>query len=421
MTEPAPTRVGALGSPYQAVVDARGFVVPDGAGWQLDWWIGGDDRWHVPGRESATRQRLVEGVPVVETAVRVPGGDAVQRTYGIGGASGMLVVEVENASPAPFVVAFVVQPAAADGRVQSLSAHGGWVVVDGRPVLRTPQRARRWSISREGRPFDAVVEGQARSGQFPTTRDRAGRLGAAFLHPVAHRSRLRAVVALGPHASGTGPDSDPALAPTPDQAVLGWKAQLDRGMRVAVPDSKLQAAVDATRAALLLSATARARPTAAKLIALEDWGFDREATLVWKGLGVRDRHRAAQRSELTAPWEDVLERLGSASPTFTWHDGPAPLLRAVRELLVREHDDGVVRLLAHLPTAWLGQPLEVHGAPTRAGAVSYAIRWHGSRPALLWDCAGAQRVMVPGLDPRWATDEPRGEALLAASMDRAVR
>jgi hypothetical protein len=420
VSEPAPTRVGALGSPYQGVVDAHGGFVPDGGGWQLDWWIGGDDRWHVPGRDAATRQRLVEGVPVVETAVRVPGGDAVHRVYGIGGASGVLAVEVENASPAPFVVAFVVHPADPDGRVQSLSVHGGWVVVDGRPILRTLQPARRWAVSRAGQLFDDVAGGEACTGQFPTTRDRSGRLEAAFLHPVAHRSKLHAVAALGPHVPASGAESDPARLPPHHQAALGWKAQLDRGMRVGLPDTRLQTALEAACAALLLSATARVRPTAAKVIALEDWGFDREAALVWKRLGVRDRHRAAQRPELSAPWPEVLDRLGEASPTFTWHDGPAPLLRAVRELLVREREDRSVRLLAQLPPAWFGESLDVHDAPTRSGAVSYAIRWHGERPALLWESPAGVRLSIPGLDPTWSTDAVRGEALLVAT-DRAAR
>jgi hypothetical protein len=41
------------------------------------------------------------------------------------------------------------------------------------------------------------------------------------------------------------------------------------------------------------------------------------------------------------------------------------------------------------------------------------VRWHGPRPALLWECEGAGRIRAPGLDPAWSTDEPRGDALLA--------
>ena len=56
-------------------------------------------------------------------------------------------------------------------------------------------------------------------------------------------------------------------------------------------------------------------------------------------------------------------------------------------------------------------------APTHAGLLSYAVRWHGARPALLWELrphAGVERVRLtaPGLDPSWTTEELRGEALL---------
>ena len=56
----------------------------------------------------------------------------------------------------------------------------------------------------------------------------------------------------------------------------------------------------------------------------------------------------------------------------------------------------------------------MHDAPTRAGRVSYAVRWHGARPALLWECERPIRLSAPGLDRDWSTTEPRGETLLAA-------
>ena len=63
--------------------------------------------------------------------------------------------------------------------------------------------------------------------------------------------------------------------------------------------------------------------------------------------------------------------------------------------------------------------VEVHDAPTRWGRVSYAVRWHGARPALLWHLeqregvAGPWRITAPRFDPSWSTTEARGEALLA--------
>jgi hypothetical protein len=47
--------------------------------------------------------------------------------------------------------------------------------------------------------------------------------------------------------------------------------------------------------------------------------------------------------------------------------------------------------------------------------VSFAVRWHGDRPALLWECELAGiRLRAPSLDPNWSTTDRRGEALLGA-------
>ena len=165
---------------------------------------------------------------------------------------------------------------------------------------------------------------------------------------------------------------------------------------------------------MLLAADARRRPTADVVVALEDWGFDAEAAAAWRRLGMRARVRAARRAPDPSPWHTVRARLASASSTFTWHDGPAAVLRAVRDLLVGGGDDESIDLVVELPTEWRGQGVEVHDAPTRAGRVSYAVRWHGARPALLWECERAVRLRAPGLDPAWSTREARGEALLAA-------
>src|ERR1044072_7153731 len=50
-------------------------VAPWCDGPSLDWWIGADDRWHLPSRDVAVRQGLHEGMPIVETTMRIPSGD----------------------------------------------------------------------------------------------------------------------------------------------------------------------------------------------------------------------------------------------------------------------------------------------------------------------------------------------------------
>jgi hypothetical protein len=89
-----------------------------------------------------------------------------------------------------------------------------------------------------------------------------------------------------------------------------------------------------------------------------------------------------------------------------------------RDLLVRDQPGASLAVCTWFPPAWRGQELEVHGMPTRAGLLSYAIRWHGQRPALLWEVVGSGaevRLTAPGLDPSWSATGRRGEALLAPS------
>jgi hypothetical protein len=144
--------------------------------------------------------------------------------------------------------------------------------------------------------------------------------------------------------------------------------------------------------------------------------------------------------ELEAGDRRALDRLDwlleAATGTLTWpeaihpqlgggcmgdgHHGwaAADFLTFVRRLLIRETTDGIA-LCTMLPAAWHGQPIEVHEAPTHHGLLSFALRWHEARPALLWELKRRNdvpvRLTAPGLDPRWSTTEAAGDALLDAS------
>jgi hypothetical protein len=394
----ASTLIGTLGGAGRARVDTHGGIASDRLGWSLEWWIGGDDRWYVPAREATVRQTFVADAPVVRTAVRVPGGDAVEYAYGATAAGvpdGTIVVEFENDSPAPFVVALVVREARAVG------LDGVTAFVDRRPGLVMPRPPSRWSVAKGHSTDVEVCGGTARDGAFPATNDRGGRIEAALLHPVPHRARLRVAIALGDEAI-TREDLD--RLPGPDAVGRGWAAQLDRGMRVELPDARLAAAVHAARAHVLLAAGLR-RPGGNVVSALEDWGFDAEAQGAWSRLSGRDRRRAGARPGRPARWSEVaaLQDL----------DEPALLLLGLRGLLAFDGADDEVTLLAELPPGWRRQSIAVHHAPTRHGPVSYAVRWHGERPALLWDAPPGVRLTAPGLDPQWSSDEAAGDALLA--------
>ncbi len=79
--------------------------------------------------------------------------------------------------------------------------------------------------------------------------------------------------------------------------------------------------------------------------------------------------------------------------------------------------DGGRFLTGGMPTSWLGNNFEVHGLPTSpATTASFAVRWHGERPAVLWEQQGDPSVELsaPDIDPDWLTTERSGEALWPA-------
>jgi hypothetical protein len=259
------TAVGNVGSPWEAIVDPRGLVTPWFDGWSLDWWIGADDRWHIPSRETGVRQRLVEASPVVETAMTVPGGDAIQRTYGVA-VDDLLIVEIENASPAPFVAALAVRPYNPEGLavIERIELHDNTVTVDGRPALLFPKPPARAAGSTfyDGDSALTVLNGSAGDRLPKPLRCDAGLAQAAFLFPVPHRTSVQVAIPLAParrtrrrglarRRAERAPDM-PAPVPSAAAAARGWHALSRRGMRLELPDARLAGAVEANRRFLLL-------------------------------------------------------------------------------------------------------------------------------------------------------------------------
>lgn len=480
------------------MVDPRGLVTPFEGGPSLDWSIGADDRWHEPRREAAVRQRLVHDSPVVETAMRVPGGDAIHRAYAIHStnAGPCVIVEIENQTGIAFAVGLTVR---ADRDAEaSVGLEETEITVDGVPTVLLPKPP-------------------------PPGGDAPHEVTAMF--PLAHTATLRVALPL----RGTDRSVFPDAVPSAEQVAQGWRAQTRRGLQIEVPDARLQAAVDASRRHLLVfhggedlvwwptqefdfveavalvgaldgygfhdeaeqvlatwperQATdglfvglpGRVPATGAALVALGNhWRATRDAGLVdallesmVKGAGwlakhgsddpawarrgldavaamlagvgqpggaddVADHARgfppvAATERGATNIWSSVQALLAEASPTITWaasgrgDDGAttARFLNDVRDLLVKEvSGDTGLALCPLVPESWLGQAVEVHDAPTALGRCSFAVRWHGKRPALLWELTphpgvGTITITAPGLDPSWSSTHASGEALLA--------
>src|SRR3954452_13954492 len=260
------TMVGNVGSPWEAIVDARGLVTPWFDGWSLDWWVGADDRWHFPSREVSVRQRLVDNAPVVETAMRVPGGDAIQRVYAVQDAEELVVVEFENASTLPFALALAVRPYNPEGLavVERIELLDRTVTVDGRPAVLFPAHPSLMAGStfHGGDSARTVVEGKAGSALPEQLRCEAGLAQAAFLFPMAHKTTLRIALPmvserrtrrrrLARRRVERMPEL-PALLPSGASVARSWQAQTRRGLQLDLPDPSLAEAVEANRRYMLL-------------------------------------------------------------------------------------------------------------------------------------------------------------------------
>ena len=66
--------------------------------------------------------------------------------------------------------------------------------------------------------------------------------------------------------------------------------------------------------------------------------------------------------------------------------------------------------------SWLGVNFECHkllASPEQV--ISYAVRWHGEKPALLWEIDGpvGAKVAASAIDRTFSSTEMRGETLLS--------
>lgn len=469
------TTLGTIGGTGSARVDGAGRLVASDGTWSLAWTIGAEDRWHDPAETANVRQSCLGRAPVIETRMRVPGGDIVHRAFalhvaGADGGSEWAVVEVENDSAVP--VAFAI-------------TRGGTA----RLVLpRDPS---------EVRDDDSMV--------FTLT----------------HRATIRLLVGIGGEVDT---EPTPESLPPLDAVLSGWSTQLDRGSRLVVPNDRFQEAIEVTRAHLLVDASRSVSPSLATV--LDEYGLHGDARSIVARLveyrfdarrgsfgdlasnasivtalarhqqlapdpdfartvvdafvaGVQQLLDAVKPRRLhrgtVSPSSDVLaalvaapafltaagevdaastvtaalanletvletpstkvsqdpaqvvdEMLSSASPTWTWTNEEGTdrstsesvrFASNARRLMVAERDDGIA-LIPVVPKGWIGQSVEAHDVGTRFGTVAFAVRWHGERPALLWEIEGPDPavpvVVTCGLDPDWSSSERSGETLLAA-------
>lgn len=337
--------LAVAGAPAIGHVDENGYVwLSDGS--RIEWWVLGDDHWHAPSASPTLRQRTVDNSPVVETSIRVPGGDVAWRVGAASTGDGAVIVsECENRASIPIAVGVA---RVVDGDVVSLD-----------------------------------------------------------VHPVTHTSTWRGTV--GAAAVGSLPDLE--------TVGRGWLALARQGAHITTNDPVVDDALTAARASLLVHH--------GELMAQGKRVNKAVAAAVASALTMLDYEDEAGELRRAARLKPVRKGLPIveivANPTITTDpivllanpQVAAETVMAIRGLVVDDRE----RSLDCLPgfdDAWRGRSVDVSDLPTNQGTLAYAVRWHGDRPALLWEMSPtAARLSARAVDSSWSTDEATGEALLA--------
>lgn len=474
------TVLALAGAGGAMAVDGAGRIVTGRSGWSLDWEVLAGENRCVPGAAPSLRQRAAgaeDAAPVaLETLVRASDGDVSQLAYtarGAGAGPGALgVLEVRNGTSAPAAVTLTLRPG------DFWRPDGLWSVeIDDAGALANGARALWWQRPPAGvrlLPDSAAAPGGT-PGSPPATglpgvpqrvRSRHGRAGAEFTWPVTHGTALRVLLPLE-DGDGTAPAA--AAVPTLAQVGRGWDHHTAGGLQVGgLPDGRIATLVAAAIRRLLAldvgpgagdGADGRLAPATRALVAsaLAVAGHARRAAEVVSVRAARNpsaagrlAHQEAER--ITAPFAAAGGVAGAmaaaAGPGGGWageRGGDDPALRAAFLLAVRDTlvsaGDGLDILAGAAATADLAErrpPIEVHGLGTPWGVLSFAVRWHDSVPALLWELAPpstaleswasllvtaggrggdaapapAPRLSASALSASWSTHRATGEALL---------
>ena len=465
--------LGDLDGPV-AAVDRSGTVAPVGAGWRVGWAVGAEDRWHIAAEEAAVRSHLIDEMPVTATAMKVPGGDVVLRAAAARDAAGRgVVLEFMNDTPVPVSLALGVT-----GSIDSARVRGSCLLVDGRVAVDLRRAPGGAAAVDDGEVWRAVRAGPP-AGDCEA-RSRAGLAAAAAVVPLAPRMPLRATVSVEGGSAGNAGSPEEAAAgwgtvvaraasvDLPDgTAVRAWRRGIAASI-VAAGDTELEAAAraavvldrvglpdeaDRARAALVGAAECSRLAPSAAAAAVQALASRRLRAGRASGLadlagplaaaagdcldpGTLEQVAAALDAEAPAAARDArrllakkTSRASISQPAATaggltaavrssvafGGDGLAGI-EALLDCLVAEGVDHLLMVPAPLE-AWRGVSMDVSSLVTRHGVVSFSVRWHGARPAVLWDLH-PPRVDDPvptmrcGLDECWASAALAGESLL---------
>ena len=409
---PAAHVLGIRGGGWNAIVNERGSIRLNDGSPVLDWHIAADDRWHDPSTEPSVRQTRRAGVPVIETRLRIPGGDAIQRVYAVADAGGLVVIEITNESTLPIAVAFT-RPDVVSSRTPSPRGAQGIELPAGSVVFPVAHGS---TLRVALRALDNVVANvdverlpsfeQLQKGWLKAV-EQAGYVivPEGAVAPLVARLRSDALILSGHEiedwAIGAGGD----CANDPVAYILTLQELLRMGEKL-TGDSALIRVDHAARLAQCVETLLKDN----KKTPILPWDVERAlfaAQFVFARMG---ESRAV---------DDVAAtqlRLSSAAEPPNVMPTDIRAIAWVEEKMVAMQRDGSVQIFGRgIPRLWLGANLECHRvAAGPLHTVSFGIRWHGEKPALLWEVAGPAGIKLTAgkCDPTWTSVEATGETLL---------
>jgi hypothetical protein len=250
----------------------------------------------------------------------------------------------------------------------------------------------------------------------------------AVVFPVGHHATLTVAIA----HDGARVGALPGGLPSAIQVARGWTVLCERASRLLVPDESLAQRVVRERCQLMLDGPAdtAAHPVefllgVSQLVRMgsvaDEW-IPEVAEAVAALVTVRDHPLlgaaidAAEHVCVAAGERRAVRDLAKVRHSLSPGTSVPPRIADGVGLLIgleRTIATGADLFPAGIPADWLGTNFEVYGVPTGpSSSVSFALRWHGERPAVLWECTGEPFTLTASLiAPDWSSAERTGETL----------
>lgn len=389
-----PVTIGVAGMPWWGEISSDGTIAVSDDDRTLGFHVAAEDRWHHGVSEPGVRQLRREGVPVIETRMRVPSGDIVQTVFATAHRGGIIIINFYNDSALPVAIGIdrgdvIVESSAAVGAVAGADLGPGAFSISLGHHTNTRVALVASDVVADATWFEGVPSADAVISGWRLIVDRAGRME---LPPGVSGSSVSDAVVAARCSWLLGDLVDPELDPV--SALIEWDELCRMGER---PEPLVD---DVARAVELVAR--RQLP------------------------GARMAFNAAERILTQANEErgasdvrDISARL--VDRTDARSDSLATAVRTFEERLVAQHGSVTEILSGGMPSDWSLQPFEVFHLPASATAsVSYAVRWHGLRPAIVWEVEGDDVTLCsPLLDADWLSNESKGETLLAHTAEPA--